>query len=52
MHCVRLFVPVLCVVFFIPQEPMYYGYLFALGLVSSTLVSAFLTSHFTYQVNY
>ena len=29
---------------------MYYGYLFALGLVLSTLVSAMLTSHFNYQV--
>ena len=32
------------------QEPMYYGYLFALGLLSSTLVSAVLTTHFNYQV--
>ena len=32
------------------QEPMYYGYLFALGLLSSTLVSALLTSHFNFQV--
>ena len=29
---------------------MYYGYLFALGLLSSTLVSAVLTTHFNYQV--
>jgi hypothetical protein len=33
------------------QEPMYYGYLFALGLLCSTLVTAILTSHFNYQVN-
>ncbi|CAI8012847.1 Multidrug resistance-associated protein 7, partial [Geodia barretti] len=33
------------------QEPMYYGYLFALGLMCSTLVTAILTSHFNYQVN-
>ena len=29
---------------------MYYGYLFALGLMCSTLVTAILTSHFNYQV--
>lgn len=29
---------------------MYYGYLFALGLLSSTLLGAILTSHFNYQV--
>ena len=32
------------------QEHIYYGYLFALGLFSSTLVSALLTTHFNYQV--
>ena len=37
-------------VYIATQEPMYYGYLFALGLLSSTLLGAILTSHFNYQV--
>jgi ATP-binding cassette subfamily C (CFTR/MRP) protein 10 len=32
-------------------EPMYYGYLYALGLFLSTFITALLNSHFTFQVN-
>ncbi|XP_064395751.1 ATP-binding cassette sub-family C member 10-like [Halichondria panicea] len=33
------------------QEPLYHGYLYALGLFLSTLLGAFLLTHFNYQVN-
>ncbi len=32
------------------QEPLYHGYLYALGLFLSTLLGAFLLTHFNYQV--